>query len=331
MKSKQAFIWLKSVVAETLRISFDLFKLMIPIVLLVKLAEDFGATTILAGWIEPVMSTVGLPPEMGIVWAGAMLSNIYTGMVLFVSEPASAMLSGSQVTSLGLLLLFAHSMPVELRVAQKIGVPLRVSLPFRLFAAYLSAWSYFHLSQVFDFGGEDANILWQAEARPSGWNDWVHTNLQLFAQIVLIIAMLVILLRVIRALRLDRAIHFVLRPVLPQIGLSDKAINIALVGITLGLTYGGGLLIQESRQGVLGARELFFSVCLLLICHGLIEDTLLILLLGADVYGVLGLRLLLSFVLLAVLVRALRRRDELFFARYLLNRNYRFSPRSTLS
>jgi len=318
----QAIGWLKSVLRETVGISFDLFKLMIPILLLVKLAEDFGATNILAGWIEPLMSSIGLPPEMGIVWAGAMLSNIYTGMVLFISEPTSAMLSAAQVTSLGLLLLFAHSMPVELRVAQKIAVPLRISLPFRLVAAYLSAWVYFQLGQIFGFGDQQANIIWQAEARPSGWGSWLLANLQLFVQIVLIIALLVVLLRVIRILRLDRLIHFVLRPVLPLIGLSDKAINVALVGITLGLTYGGGMLIQESRQGVLAARELFFSVCLLLVCHGLIEDTLLILLLGADLYGILGLRLLVSFLLLAAMVYGLRHRDEGFFTRYLLNRNY---------
>lgn len=319
----QAISWLKSVLREAVSISLDLFKLMIPILLLVKLAENFGATTVLAGWIAPLMSSIGLPSEMGIIWAGAMLSNIYTGMVLFVSDPASSMLSASQVTSLGLLLLFAHSMPVELRVAQKIGVPLWFSFPFRLFAAYLSAWIYFQFSRMSGFGDRQANIIWQAEVRPSGWGDWVRANLQLFAQIMLIIALLVVVLRVIRALRLDRLIHLLLRPALPLIGLSEKAINIALVGITLGLTYGGGMLIQESRQGELAARELFFTVCLLLISHGLIEDTLLILLLGADVYGILGLRLVLSFLLLAGMVRGLRSRDDLFFTRYLLNRNYR--------
>lgn len=124
-------------------ISRDLFKLMIPILLIVKLVEMMGGTDLLARLIEPVMYSLGLPPEMGVVWAAAMLSNIYTGMVLFISEPLSAGLTGSQVTVMGILMLFAHALPVELRVAQRIGLRLWFSFSLRIGAAYLGAWIYF--------------------------------------------------------------------------------------------------------------------------------------------------------------------------------------------
>ncbi len=316
--SNRIAIWLKSVLLETARISADLFKLMIPILLLVKLIETFGGIELLARLLEPMMSGLGLPPEMGIVWAGAMLSNIYTGMVLFVSEPVSASLTVAQVTIVGMLMLFAHSLPVELRVTQKIGIPVWFSLLLRVLAAYASAWLYVQLIAVIGDDGGPVQILWQPEVQQQDLLSWLMSTLYMLMQIVVIIALLVVLLRVIRALRLDRLIHLLLSPLLPLLGLSGKAVNIVLVGITLGLTYGGGLLIQESKQGTLPVRELFYSVCLLLICHSLIEDTLLILLLGADVYGVLLLRIVLSLILVAALVRVTKHIPASVFERYLL-------------
>jgi len=318
----RAAAWLRSIVSETANICLDLFKIMIPILVLVKALEMLGATTYLAAVLAPMMAALGLPPEMGIVWAGTMLSNIYTGMVLFVSEPAASQLSVQQVTIMGLLMLIAHSLPVELRVAQKIGVSLLLSFVIRILTAYAAAWVYFLLSTFISDTPGSANILWDPNIEQQTIFMWIQSQFRLLLQIVLIVGALVVVLRIIRILKLDRLIHLVLRPVLPVLGLTEKAVNVVLVGITLGLSYGGGLLIQESRQGGLGARELFFSVCLLLLCHGLIEDTLLILLLGADIYGILVFRLLFSFALIAFMVFLTRHKDETFFTRHLLNGNY---------
>lgn len=318
-------VLIRSIVSETLTISFGLFKIMVPILLLVKGLEMLGATAYLAVIIAPLMSTLGLPPEMGIVWAGTLLSNIYTGMVLFVSEPGVSQLSVQQVTLLGLLMLIAHSMPIELRVAQKIGVSIGLSFVLRIVTAYAAAWVYFQWLKFFSPEPKPANTLWNPVIEHQTLFAWLLSQAGVLMQIVVIIAVLVIFLRVIRVLKLDRLIHLVLRPILPLLGLTEKATNVILVGMTLGLSYGGGMLIQESRLGLMSARELFFSVCLLLLCHGLIEDTLLILLLGADIYGILAFRLVFSFALIAAMVYLLRQKEDNFFSRRLLNRNYRAS------
>ncbi len=312
----------KEIVSEIRTISFDLFKLMIPIVVLVKILELLGFSDHLAQLISPFMSVIGLPAEMGVVWAGTMLSNIYTGMVLFITQTISATLSVTQVTVLGILMLFAHSLPVELRIAQKIGIPIWVGLTLRVLVAYLAAWLYFMLSSELLLGEMPANIIWNPVIQQLTLVQWAISQCKLFAQIVLIIAVLVVVLRLIRVIKADRLIHLLVRPVLPFLGLTPNAVNITLVGMTLGLTYGGGLLLQESRQGKLGARELFYAVCFLLICHSLIEDTVLILLLGADIYGILVFRVVFSFIVISAMVFLLRSRDELFFSQRLLNRNY---------
>ncbi len=97
------------------------------------------------------------------------------------------------------------------------------------------------------------------------------------------------------------------------------------MGMTLGLAFGGGLLIREAEQGHISRRDIFASLTMLGLCHSLIEDTLLMLLLGAHVSGVIWLRLLFTMLTLAIITRWLKRRSDRFIERWLFNRNVRSS------
>ena len=68
--------------------------------------------------------------------------------------------------------------------------------------------------------------------------------------------------------------------------------------MTLGIAYGGGLIIRESRNGTIPPRDIFFSLVLMGLFHSVIEDTLLLLLLGGSIWGFLVGRLM--FALFAV-------------------------------
>ena len=64
-------------------VTWTLYKLMIPTVLVVKLLEEMGALVYLSWLLSPLMTLMGLPESMGIVWATAMVTNLYAGMVVF--------------------------------------------------------------------------------------------------------------------------------------------------------------------------------------------------------------------------------------------------------
>jgi len=51
---------------------------------------------------------------------------------------------------------------------------------------------------------------------------------------------------------------------------------LAIVGITLGVSFGGGLLINEAKRGHISPRDIFVAMMLLNLLHSLIEDTLLV-------------------------------------------------------
>ena len=108
-----------------------------------------------------------------------------------------------------------------------------------------------------------------------------------------------------------------LAPVLRLLGMSRNAAPVTIVGMTLGLTLGGGLIIQEARSGRLEKRDVFFSITLMGLCHSLIEDPLLMMALGAHLSGTLWARLLFALLAIFLLVNLLRYVPEKTFGRFL--------------
>jgi len=94
--------------------------------------------------------------------------------------------------------------------------------------------------------------------------------------------------------------------VLHGLGIGREAETLTLVGLTLGLSYGGALLIEEAEAGHVAPRDVLYAISLLGLSHSLIEDTLLMLLTGADLMPLLPLRVLFTLAAIALLVRLTR-------------------------
>jgi hypothetical protein len=95
-------------------------------------------------------------------------------------------------------------------------------------------------------------------------------------------------------------------PVLRVSGLEPAAAPVTTVGVLLGLTYGGALIIEEADRQQFTARTRFLALAWLSLSHSLIEDTLLFLALGADIWIILLGRVVLTMVLVAALAFAIR-------------------------
>ena len=121
---------------------------MIPIIIAVKILQEFGAVDALGKILSPVMGIVGLPGSMGLVWATTILSNIYTGIVVFVSVTANESLTVAQTTVLASMMLVAHNLPIELRIAQKAGARLRFMGLLRMGGAFVLGWGLFRIYQL---------------------------------------------------------------------------------------------------------------------------------------------------------------------------------------
>jgi hypothetical protein len=251
-----------SVVREAAVVYLALLKILLPAVIVVKILQETGAVNILSDVMAPLMSAIGLPAVISIVWATTLLTNIYTGMVVFFAVAPAEPLTVAQVTILGALMLLGHSIIVEGAVAKRIGV------------------------------------------------SWALAQCKAIASIFFIILFLVVLLRLVRFIGLDKLLHRVMYPVLRLIGVRRGEVSrdlseMTMVGATLGLTFGAGLLIRQRQEGGVSPRNCRVAGSFIGVCHGLIDDTLLVLLLGANLGVVLFGRIAFAVLLIAVLTRVM--------------------------
>lgn len=291
----QTRTFFKTLFDEVVTVSVPLFKLMIPIILLVKVLEEIGAITLLGQWLGPLMALVGLPEEMGLVWAATIATNIYGGMIVLYSVAADNTLTVAQMTVLGGLLLMAHGLPIETRIAQLAGMRMRVAIITRMFGAFAFAWLlhiFYDQTQTLQ---EPAQMMWQPQSIPDGLVYWFLAQAKALVMIQIVIIILLTFLKIMRMLGVEKVIQWMLRPLLKLVGIGKEATTITLVGITLGIAFGGGLLIKEAHAGHVSKKDVFTSLILLGFCHSLIEDTLLVILLGAHLSGVLWFRLVFAF------------------------------------
>jgi len=87
--------------------------------------------------------------------------------------------------------------------------------------------------------------------------------------------------------------------------MSKDSASITIIGMTLGVVYGGGLIIKEIKSGFLGKKDAFLSLSLMSLSHSLIEDTLLMLAIGASLVGILFARLLFTIAVMVVLIKCI--------------------------
>lgn len=318
-KSVKFIIFLRSLLAEIFSISFNLFKLLIPIIIIVKIIEELGGIEYIGIALEPIMQLLGLPSSMGLVWATTLVSNIYGGMIIYITMPLEQPLSVAQITVLGAMMLFAHALPIELRIAQKVGVRILYLFLLRVGGAFLLGWL---LHTIYSFGGyleSPSTPLFKPEINvDNSFIGWLKLQIETLFKIFLVIAALVFLLRLLKLSGIERLIAWLLKPVLKLIGLNEKTTTITIIGITLGIIYGGTLLINEAKSGNISKRDIFGSLTLLALCHSIIEDTLLILLLGADITGALYFRVLFALLLTTLLIRLAKSLSERTLNKYFI-------------
>ncbi len=298
---------LKELFKEVTAVYLTLLKVMVPTIILVKILDLLGGTIWLATLLSPFMQFVGLPEQMGIIWATAILTNVYTSMIVFVDVTANMQLSVAQVSVMGILILLSHSIPMEGAVAKMVGVSWRLTISLKLGGGLLLAALVSYIYRAFDYQQQPAVLLWQNVQLDQSLEQWAIDQLLLLGSIFFIIFALMTLLRILRLIGVEKLMQLALSPLLKLLNISKDASNITIIGITLGLSFGAGLLISEIKSGKISKRDVLLSISLLSLAHSLIEDTLLILLLGADVTAILWLRIVFAVLVVALMSQYLGR------------------------
>ena len=91
-----------------------------------------------------------------------------------------------------------------------------------------------------------------------------------------------------------------LGPVMKVLGMKENAALPFATGLTIGLAYGAGVMIQAAKEEGVSKKDMTLAFIFLVACHAVVEDTLIFIPLGIPVLPLLIIRLVTAIVLTIV-------------------------------
>ncbi|MBX6394738.1 MAG: nucleoside recognition domain-containing protein [Alicyclobacillaceae bacterium] len=134
----------------------------------------------------------------------------------------------------------------------------------------------------------------------------LHTVWSALWELSLIVIPLMTVIQILKELRVLESLSGMLEPGMRLLGLPREASLPMVAGLVFGLAYGAGVILQATRERPLSRRDLYLMFVFLILCHAVVEDTLLFVPLGVNALMLLGTRLGSALCVTAVLSRLWR-------------------------
>lgn len=274
----------KNTLNSSLKSAWIILKLVIPIYILADILFYYNTLSYLAFIVEPFTSILGLPAEASL----AIISGIFLNLYAAVAFAAPLDMTPHQWSVLAVFLGICHSLVVESVIMKKIGISTMYSYLMRFFVGLFVAYIT-HLMPASWFEAMLSNDTFTNVTYNSFFDLMLGSSYNavvLSLKIILLITVLIFIMDYIKTRK------FIVES---QKNVS-KGFSIT-VGIILGITYGAGILINEAKSNTISKSDLFYIGTFLMICHAIIEDTLLFVIFGADFTMVIAIRTIAAIIL----------------------------------
>jgi hypothetical protein len=279
---------------KALNSSWIIVKLVIPIYIIADILYFYNTLSYVSFLIKPFTSILGLPPEASLAIISGMFLNLYAA----VAFAAPLDMDIQQWSILAIFLGVCHSLVVESIIIKKLGISNIYSYALRFFGGLIIAFSATFLPKslfsstitVEQFHKTNYDTISQLLIN-SFYNATILT-----IKIIILVSLLIFIMDFIKNLKLIKN--------------SVKNINKSfslLVVIFLGITYGAGVLINETNN--LSKNDIFFIATFLMICHAIIEDTLLFVIFGADFTMVVTIRVVWAIAITYIFTKFYKRKN----------------------
>ena len=293
----------KKVTNDIFIVSFELFKIMIPTLILVKVAEIYGLVAVLTNLFSPLMTVMGLPAEMALAITTTMLTNPYAGIIVLASTPGIEQLTVAQTTILASFILFTHSVIIEAAISRQAGLSAGATIIIRILSGILFCTLLNSVFSTFELFGQTAVLNLPEMSTAPTLKQWIIDQIKGLVFIQFVIIILITFLEILRLLGIEKIIRICLSPFLKILNIGQSASTIVVVGLTLGLGFGGGLMIKDVKQGIVAPRSAVGALIFINLFHSLIEDTTILLLIGPSLFTILVIRGLFVFALTFLLIK----------------------------
>lgn len=312
---------------EIKEVAIPLYKILIPFVFIIKFFEVIGAIDFISKIFAPLMGLIGLPPELGIVWVTAITINIYAALVLLINLIPGLDVTVAQITILTTGILVCHNILIESAISKSAGVSFIYTSLFRLFSAFIICFILNSIYEAFNYLNYIYVPLFSIEPPQPGYVNWIIDEIKNLGIIFVIIVILITILKILKKIGVENFLKKILVTPLKFFGIGKEATNIIIVGITIGLQYGGGILIKEVKSGKIDRSSAFLALSMLNLVHAVIEDTLLMMAFGGHYSGVLIARIFFGLILCLVTLKIYQKYSN-FYEKYIFDDTIRKLPKT---
>jgi len=269
-----------------------LLKVIVPVTFAVALLEWLGVLAWISRLLGPLMGLVGLPGQAALVFISSIFLNIYTA----IAVAASMTLDLKSATILALMCLTAHNMIVETTVMKKTGSSAVKMIFLRIVAALVAGAA---LNLVLP-GWMSETPYSQAAAsgtRPSFAGmigAWAVSTGLLSLKIVAIVLGVMILQRLLEEFRVLDLLSRAFAPLMRFFGLSREASFLWIVINVVGYSYGAGIVLEQVTSGKMKKQDADLFNHHAGLCHSLVEDTALYVMVGIPLLWITVPRLIMG-------------------------------------
>lgn len=280
-------------VRPSLKTSWWLLKIMLPISLAVRLLQYYGVIEWCAQWLNPVFQYLGLPGASAIAFLTGASVTTYACLAVMLSMT----LTLRQATIIAIMVLICHALPLECTVVKKVGSkPFRMGL-IRIAGAFMAA---LYLNMVLPemntpFGHVAASDV--VITLGGVLQEWLISSVKLVIMIMGIIYSLTVVQRMMDDLGLMYQLVRPIQPLMRFFGLPRNAAYLWLVGNVLGISYGSAMMISLEESGQITKEEANEVNYHLIMNHSMLEDTMVFATAGVSAVWILSTRILFALLL----------------------------------
>lgn len=265
---------------------------MIPITFGVALLKWAGAIGWLSDWLSPAFLHIGLSGDAVVVFLTNALSPLYSGIALI----ATLDIDYRSATILAVMGLICHNMIVETLIQRRAGANGAFIAILRVGTALLAGFGLNALLPVHYSG----SLIVDSQVAAVGFlgimEQWGMGMLKMVPLMLVLIVALNILQQLLREFKLIDMLTIPVQPIVAFFGLKRECSFLWIVLNSLGLAYGGAVLITEIENGDISRPSARLLNTHVAITHSLLEDTIIFAAMGLSLFWLIVPRLLLSFI-----------------------------------